>query len=287
MKNTLVSVTYYLALAIACLCINCTRGKVYHSPKGYDLNNPVKYNMPEDLHEISGIAFHNRNADTLFAEQDEDGELFYLKPGSYNLQSIKFGKNGDYEDLAISNKQVIMLRSDGVLFTFPFSDIRNTETTSTQKWENLLPAGKYEGMFADDNNKLVYVLCKHCSTDKSTKSNNGYILKLLDNGALEKAGHFSIDLKKIEEPTGIKKITFHPSGLSRNPLSNEWYIISSVNKLLVVADSNWQLKEVFDLNPSRFNRPEGITFDRDNNLYISNEGDKVQPGNVLKFAYKK
>jgi uncharacterized protein YjiK len=56
---------------------------------------------------------------------------------------------------------------------------------------------------------------------------------------------------------------------------------------LVVTDANWKIKAVHPINPSLFVQPEGIAFDNKNNLYISNEGDKVTPGTVFKFNYKK
>ncbi len=70
MKNTLALAYKCLLLFITILFVNCTNNKTYKSPEGYDLNKPVKYSMPEELHEISGIAFHMGNPDTLFAEQD-------------------------------------------------------------------------------------------------------------------------------------------------------------------------------------------------------------------------
>jgi uncharacterized protein YjiK len=56
-----------------------------------------------------------------------------------------------------------------------------------------------------------------------------------------------------------------------------------VNKLLVVTDRNWKAKEVCQLDGNTFNQPEGIAFDKDGNLFISNEGDDLSQGNILKF----
>jgi uncharacterized protein YjiK len=282
MKNHLKPVSFCFILITCLLFIKCTGQQKIRSPKGYDLNKPVKYNMPDNLTEISGIAFNKGNPDTIFAEQDEEGELFYFKPGNKNVQHIKFGKSGDYEDVAISNNQVIMLRSDGVLFTFPL-DLKTTEVTNAKEWNNLLPQGEYEGMYADESDQSVYVLCKHCSIEKSSKICTVFNFKLSDDGSLKSIGQNTIDVKKIEELTGKKKIAFHPSALSKNPQTNEWYILSSVNKLLVIADTNWNVKDVFPLNSGLFGQPEGIAFDKENNLYISNEGDKLRPGNILKF----
>ena len=288
MKNTFKPI-YLCLLSLACLLlIKCTNQQESKSPspKGYDLTRPEKFELPDELTEISGIAFNKGNADIMYAEQDEKGTLFSLKPGSKDVQRAKFGKNGDYEDVAIINDQAIMLRSDGALFIFPLNASGNAEA-STKIWEGLLPQGEYEGMYADDSTQSVYVLCKHCGMEKSSKTSTVFTLKLTADSLLKKAGENAIDVKRIAELSGQKKMAFHPSGLSRSPLTGDWYILSSVNKMLVVAGADWTVKEVYPLNPQLFGQPEGIAFDKDNNLYISNEGDKLRMGNVLKFAFKK
>jgi uncharacterized protein YjiK len=66
-------------------------------------------------------------------------------------------------------------------------------------------------------------------------------------------------------------------------VTSEWFIISAVNKLLVVTDDKWKIKETCLLSSNIFNQPEGITFDSTGTLYISNEGDDLSEGNILKF----
>ena len=70
-----------------------------------------------------------------------------------------------------------------------------------------------------------------------------------------------------------------------NQLTKEWYILSTANKLLLVTDTSWVIKEVHKLNSSVFNQPEGLAFDNQNNLFISNEGDEITDGNIIKFRY--
>ncbi|MNL43433.1 hypothetical protein D3C87_1659450 [compost metagenome] len=62
-------------------------------------------------------------------------------------------------------------------------------------------------------------------------------------------------------------------------------MLSSTDKLLLVTDANWKIKEAHKLNSSTFNQPEGMAFDQELNLYISNEGDEITDGNILKFRY--
>ena len=57
--------------------------------------------------------------------------------------------------------------------------------------------------------------------------------------------------------------------------------------MLVVADPNWKVKSVYPLNPSLFVQPEGIAFDRQQNLYISNERGLSSAATILLFTYNK
>jgi uncharacterized protein YjiK len=257
------------------------------NPSGYDLTKPEKFYMPDALHEISGISFYNGKSDTLFAEQDEKADLFYLHLGDKEARHVKFGKKGDYEDMAIVNEQVILLRSDGILFSFPFNKIHQEEISDTKEWDGLLPDGEFEGLYGDAKNNQFYVLCKHCSDDETTKAVTAYILQLQPDDSITKSGSASISVKTIEELAGEKKFKFHPSALAKNPKTEQWYILSAVNKMLAIADNDWKVKEVYKLDPAIFRQPEGIAFDAENNLYISNEGDDVSQGNVLKFILKK
>ncbi|MDN5288830.1 MAG: SdiA-regulated family protein [Mucilaginibacter sp.] len=287
MRKAITLITMLLVAAGIGLSISCTgKPEAVESPKGYNLSKPIKYNMHINLTEISGIAFRNGKSDSLYAEEDEDGKIYYFKLGDKNTSESRFAKSGDYEDIAICNNYVIILRSDGTLFTFPFNQVRNKQIGSVKKLKDILPAGEYEGMYADEKTNRIYVLCKQCSDDKK-RTSSGYIFQLQTDGTVKPAGGFSIDVKAVEQLGGKKKGAFRPSALAKNLNTNEWYILSSVNKALIVTDVGWKVKNVYPLNPTLFKQPEGIAFDNQNSLYISNEGDLVSPGNVLKFNYIK
>lgn len=275
----------WMIFAGVIMAFSCTNAQTYTSPKGYDLTRPVRYNMPDELTEISGITFYNGKPDMMYAEEDENGRVYYFRLGDKKIGRSTFGKPGDYEDIAILGEQMILLRSDGVLFTFPFKNVKNADIPNVQKWKDILPQGEYEGMYANEKEQQLYILCKHCSDDNTTKNSSGYIFKLTSDGQPKQSGTFNINVKDIEVLAGTKKIAFHPSALAKNQRTNEWYILSSVNKMLVVTDARFKVKAVHFINPALFIQPEGIAFDDKNNLYISNEGDKVTPGTVLKFAF--
>jgi len=226
----------FAALLITLIGLSCVeKSKVPASPPGYDINKPKKYNMPDILQEISGIAFDQGDNKIVYAEQDEEGSLFRL---------LKISKD-------------------------------------------LLPKGEYEAIYADESTGKVYVLCKSCKQDKGTNKASGYVLSFQSDGTLKTAGTFVVDGKDIDKLSGKKKSTFHPSALALHPLTNEWYIVSSVNKALIVTDKNWKIKNVYHLSTNVYNQPEGIAFDKQGNLYISNEGSETTVGNILRFDYKK
>jgi len=267
--------------------LSCKGKGHFKSPADYDLAKPETFIMPEALDEISGISFYKGNSDTIYTEQDEQGKLYHLHLGDKKARYARFGKAGDYEDIAIMNEMVVLLRSDGTLFSFPFNERNQEEIGDVKEWDGLLPNGEFEGLCADAKTNQLYVLCKRCSIDEATGAITAYILQLQPGGSITQNGSASISLKTIEELAHEATSKFHPSAFAKNPKTDQYYILSAVNKLLVIADKDWNVKEVYRLNPSIFRQPEGIAFDNKNNLYISNEGDELSAGNVLKFVFRK
>jgi hypothetical protein len=245
------------------------------SPHGYDLGSPKKTVLPEALHEISGICFLHKEQDTLYAIEDETGRLFHFHPGDTRYPSWKFGKRGDYEDLAVLNQnEFVVLRSDGTLFVFPAAMVGSADNKGVKVYEHILPKGEYEGLYGNEGR--VVALCKNCTVDDKRNEVSGYVLQYDEKKELRVAGHFVV---------GTAKKKFHPSCLARHPLTKEWYIISSVNRALLVLDEQWRVKESYDLNPGLYKQPEGLAFDAKGNMYISNEGVQGN-ANVLFFAYR-
>lgn len=266
--------------------VACKNKYSYNSPPGYDFTNPEKFKMPSSLLEISGIAFKDKNSDTVYSIQDEAGKIYKQGWGVRKQHNVKFASNGDFEDLAIISDKIVSLKSDGSFYTFLLSETSKKKTDLVNEHKKIIPKGEYEGIYANSGNNEVYVLCKKCPVDKKKYQVTGYILKYNVKGdAFSLAGDFKIDVKKLPLLNPRFKASLNPSGMARNVFTNEWFIISTLDKMLVVTDSLWNIKAVYKLNSSLFNQPEGIAFDKENNLFISNEGDEITDGNVLKFKY--
>lgn len=249
--------------------------------KEYDLTKPEVFNMPETLKEISGVTFNKGKSDVFYAVQDEEGKVFHLTWKNQAHKYTTFAGKGDFEDIAILKDQVVVLKSNGSLFSFPFTETQLTQTTKTKEYKGLLPKGEYEGMFGDEALGKIYVLCKNCAGDIPDKSVSGYVLDV--GSSVQKSGGFILNVDEIKEIAGKIKKRFQPSALAKNPLTGDWFILSSMNKLIVVTDKNWKPKQFYPLADNNFKQPEGITFDKLGNLFISNEGDETTSGNILKF----
>jgi len=267
------------------LMFSCFQQPEYTSPKGYNLLNPEKFIRGEELLEISGIDFRDGKPDSVFAINDEDGKLFAFALGKKKNKSVRFGKGGDYEDIAILNNRAFILRSDGKLFSFPM-DSMNKKKVEPVEWKEIVPKGEYEGLYADNTTGKLYMLCKSCGKgkekDKDKHSVMGYILTLSEDSSTPNVQSFQIDSRILKDRYDIKG-QLKPSALARNEATGEWYILSAVQKVLVITDSTWNITEMHRLSPSLFSQPEGIAFDNANNLYISNEGHELTNGNVLRF----
>jgi len=270
-----------VSIVLACMIFfsTCIPSKTYTSPAGYDFTKSEKLVMETSLKEISGICFLHGNDELLFAIEDESGKLYQYHLPDGKVTKLKFGKKGDYEDVAIlRNQQVSVLSSEGSVFMFAASGINQEKTDSVQEYKNILPAGEYEGLYAADS--ILYALCKDCSQDKPSKEVSVFELGHVSDKGFGVTNTYQVDVAGIQE----EKIKFHPSALAKNPITNDWFIISSSNKLLLQFDEKWKLKSYYQLDPTIFKQPEGMAFNSKGDLYISNEGG-TGAANILVFRY--
>lgn len=256
----------------------------YKSPKGYDINTAEKFVMNQALREISGITFLNGDDENLYAIEDEAGRLYSFTLGSKKLSYSSFKGRGDFEDItALHGNTIAILESKGSILLIPAPEIGKEKIGSIQEYKKILPEGEYEGLFAFGNK--LFVLCKNCPGDKGAKEVSVFVLEQVNGDLLSLTNTFKVDISMIEKGREKRKAEFHPSCLSMNPLTKEWYIISAVNKVLVILDEQWKVKESYPLDPYVFRQPEGLAFNSKGDMFISNEGGGGS-ANILMFRYR-
>ncbi|WP_431214460.1 hypothetical protein ACQ86N_06440 [Puia sp. P3] len=230
------------------------------SPPGYDLASPQKFVMGEVLHEISGIVFLKGNPDTMYAIEDEAGKLFHFHLGDRSFPYWKFGKHGDYEDVAIlDDKEFVVLRSDGSLFC-PSQRTGREGGGRDEGLRAYTPDRRIRRAVCGRGGRLI-ALCKNCPDDDQREEVTAYVLQYNARRELAVTDHFLIEAKASKlRSSDHKKVKFHPSALARHPLTKEWFILSSVNKALLVLDGQVEAEEDLSAGPHPFQAAGGACF---------------------------
>src|SRR5690606_28005438 len=216
----------------------------YTSPTGYDLNQPEVFELTDELEEMSGMTFLQGSPDTIFAQQGEAGRLFFFALGDENPKQTRFATDGDYEDIAMLGDDVVMQRRGGCLYRFTVNQRHDKQVESVATWKKPFPEGEYESLATRAGDSRLYILCKDCEADRKQEVTTGYAFRLTDDETINKERSFSISHAQIERYAPLEGKAFRPSAMAWNPHTNEWYVVSSINKLLVVLDDAWQVKEV-------------------------------------------
>jgi len=287
--NAAVRIYKVLLLAImpACCffitsCGNKEEGTTFPSPEGYNPNKPIVSKLPPMLDEISGIVFYPKDK-SLFAIHDERGWLYKIYTDKNSkVEKWKYATGADFEDITLVDSMFFAIKSNGSItaFTFKRPDspiVKSFKLPKTDKRE-------FETLYYDSARQELLMICKDCESDEKNLTSvfafDYKQMKYLDSPV------FYIDAKHIEKKLGEKMPKFKPSAGAINPKTGELFMISSVNKILVVADNDGKVKDVFQLDPKLFKQPEGLTFTPGGDLLISNESAGIGPATIVLFKYK-
>ncbi|MEM1096307.1 MAG: SdiA-regulated domain-containing protein [Bacteroidota bacterium] len=264
----------------------------------YDLTRPAQtMALDNELFEVSGLTVIDLN--TLAAVQDEKGRIYFLDAQTGAIRSeIKFADRGDYEGIERVGDKLWVLESDGDLYEIKDWD---TDDVDTDKHENALKSKHdTEGLAYDPINDRLLIACKEFSVkgEKEKKAIYAFDLRteslmepplfLIDKAEVQTKLNASTARERINDrirsflSSAVDLSGFKPSALARHPLTGDWYLLSSVRKMLVVLNPAGAVTTVQSLPSSVFAQPEGIAFMPDGTLFISNEGLDGPP-TLLRF----
>jgi uncharacterized protein YjiK len=272
-------------------------GKSVQDKAIYDFTAPSEvFVLDKKLNEISSLAY-NSSENLFITNNDEDGRIFTLDPITFEIRSEdKFAKKGDYEAIELVGDDIIVCQNTGTLYFY------NQISKETIKFNTKLSArNDVEGLCFDRDSGALLLACKGQPIAKvKGKKNQKCVYRFdLAKKKLDKDPYLIIsddELKYFVESSNSDKTKsklkqlkrrakdFAPSGIAIHPISRDYYLISARGSLLVIIGSNKRVKNVIFLNSKSNPQPEGISFDEDNNLYISTEG-KGFSGKIFKFAY--
>ena len=238
-----------------------------------------KWELPDILSEVSGLAMMDNNR--MACIQDEAGIIFVYNLKTSKIEKkIEFGDSGDYEGIAIVGTTAYVLRSDGSIFEV--NDFMNQTAPAIKHTIPLKGKYDFEGLCYD-------------------KKNNRLLLNIkdMDKGEFKPIFAFDLNTKKFESKP-VFNVNFNdpvfdilevknsdrilrPTEIAINPVTGNIYVLEAKRPKLLILDPNVKPLKLYVFKEEQFSQAEGMTFNKEGKLYISNEGNH-EPGNILQIS---
>jgi len=261
------------------------QSKKYKSPPEYDLNAPSSVKMPSELKNISGITFFKENASMIYAIDENAGTIFCYYPSSSIVVKSEFDLQGPFEDIAIMDSSMYVLKNNGTIYSFPMKSMGKPRLDSFWTYADFFPKGKYEAMYYADSARKLVVVDKSRSIEK--RLTHCYVFHVDSSGVPHKSETFVIAWSTIEKKLHKEKISgFRPTAIAQNPKTLQWYIISDEEKILFILDKHWHPYKAYELDSTVFTKPQGMAFDKNGDLYIANDGSEKNAPNMKVFPFR-
>ena len=199
----------------------------------------VKWDLPDDLKEVSGIAYLD---DQRFAcIQDEKGTVFiYNKVTNKIEKEISFAGPGDFEGITVEGDMVYIMRADGKIFEVDMK----IGKSSVKEYSTLLTAKhNVEGLCYDKNNDRLLLAIK--DDEPSNPGYKGIYAFDLSKKVFIKEPVFKIDLQDemIANQQDKKNKSIMPSSIGINPVTNEIFITDGPKSKLLIMDKSGMIKK--------------------------------------------
>lgn len=251
------------------------------SLQNYDLaaERSDRIYLPNELKEISGIAVNSNGR--LFAHNDESSMIYEIDMSSGSIikrfSAGKPARKDDFEDIEIVNGRFYLVNNKGDLLSFneetdgAYAEIEILKTPLSHSYD-------VEGLCYDPETNSLLLACKGFSGDQAYDGKSVFTFSLSEKKMSDKA-RFRI----AREKTGKG---FAPSGISRNPVTGSFYVISAAGNSVAEVSKDGTILGTAVLSPRVHEQPEGIAFLPDGTLLIANEG-KSGKGYMLIYKPKK
>ncbi len=242
-------------------------------PSQVDVTINNRWDLPEILVEVSGIAYINENE--FACVQDEAGTIYFFNTSTGKIEKeIVVTGPGDFEGLAINGDMAYIVRADGVLFETNMNSGKTTEYKTYLTVDNNI-----EGLCFDKKNNRLLLAGK--DIDNAYPGYKGIYAFDLATKTLAKLPAFKIALDDeiLRNKTGKKSKDIMPSSIGIHPITGDFYITDGTTSQLLVMNAKGDLVRLYELGKA-FTQPEGITFSPSGSMFISNEGKK-KSGNIM------
>jgi len=238
----------------------------------FDQNNSTAVKLNYQLKEISVIAFSEKG--NLFAHNDEIGIVYQIDAYSGKIiKAFQLGKlvlETDFEDLAIANNKFYLITSNGKLYEF--IEGNDDDKVYFKEIDLDFPSkNEIEGLCYDVTTNALIIACKN-SSGKNYKDQRPIYTFNLSTNKLDINPRFLISLIELNNKFGIKD--FFPSAIALEPKTGNFFILSSKGKPAIVEiDSVGTIVDANTLSKKAHPQPEGLAFNNNGDMIISDEAD--------------
>ncbi|MBK9177061.1 MAG: hypothetical protein IPM46_12175 [Flavobacteriales bacterium] len=262
----------------------------------YDLRHPDKVHaLPSELMEVSALTDVDER--TVACVQDEDAVLYLLDLGTGRITGKRaFGSPGDLEGLTRVGQEYYALRSDGLIYRMAMGAeaMQVLDTFRVRVAQHNL-----EGLGYDERRGLILIAPKGVEKGNPRTRDRRVIhaydplarvvlpapaLELSVEHVIAQARRAGFTVPERTTPKGraVPALKLRFSSVAVDPVSDQYYLLSAVDRTLLVVDRGGALVALHLLDAGLFPKPEGITFLPGGTLLISNEGKDARP-NLLRF----
>ncbi len=266
----------------------------------YDLAKPVEViELPGHLLEISALTDVDSN--TVACVQDESSTLYMisLKDGRV-VAEYPFGGPADMEGLTRVNGDYFALRSDGLVHHLQFRLQESVFLHVVDTFRLDVPNRNIEGLGFDDRSGLVLVSPKDITKGGPTERDERIlyafdpkepahpctaVLKLSLAALTEQAQAkgLAVPMRTTEKGRTVSGLKLRYSSVAVQPSTGHYYLLSAVDRTLLVVDRMGALVDLVALAPGLLPKPEGITFLSNGDLVLSSEGKGSEPV-IVRYA---
>lgn len=271
----------------------------------YQMDEPEKtFDMAGGLDEISGLSL-TEDEQFLLANNDEQGRIFEINKETGAIEkAIDFYKDGDYEGIEVIGNRVFVVKSTGTIYEV--EDINAPELNVIKHKFFLSKENDVEALGYDAKNNRLLLGCKGKAGEGEAFMRKKAVFAFdLNTVTLQEEpvfmitledvcnylGHCSLEdhvlenLNEFFNPKG-EILGFSPSSLAVHPITGHIYITSSKGKMILVLSPDGKILHIEKLHKPIHPQPEGLCFEKDGTMWISNEAKKAAPARIYQFKMK-
>lgn len=257
----------------------------------YDMRKPARiFELPALLTEVSALT--DVDAETIACVHDESASIYFLSTTTGRIvDSVAFAGPADMEGLTRVGNEFFALRSDGLVYrlgdresgmslrdTFriaiPNRDIEGLGYDERSGMVLVSPKDFMKGSKEGKDERLIYAIDPH-----ATMMAPRAVLRLSLYKLEKEAEAMGISVPREKKGNGREKSTLklRYSSVAVHPGTGHYYLLSAVDRSLLVVDRSGALVDLVMLDPKLLPKAEGITFMPNGDMWLSSEGKGRTP----------